>query len=298
MTETHSTLKRYQGVAALFTCSAVYASFGPLVRILAEMFGTYAQVAARMGLAFVFLLTLGLVFKKIKPLSKGQIWRAVLLGVISTSIIVFFTIAITEIKIATTIFLLYAASIFVSLVIGTAIFKETLGIQKIIAILLAFVGLYIFMSSSIAIGLGFGTLAALLSGLSEGIGNGVRKGLTGADKTTVTIIQFLVITLCSSALILWSHETAIHAVSGKSIIALVSFSALQLLLNYLLLYGFQNFDVNIGTVILSLELFLAAILGYVLYAEALSVTELVGGVIIFLASVVSAWEFKKPTAVS
>ncbi|MBP7060679.1 MAG: DMT family transporter [Candidatus Moranbacteria bacterium] len=288
--------KQYKGVAALFTCSAVYASFGPLVRILSEMFGTYTQVAARMGLAFIFLLILGFVFKKFQPLSKKQILTSIVLGIVSTSIIVFFTIAITEIKIATTIFLLYAASIFASLLIGTFYFKEKLGTQKVIAILLAFLGLYIFMSSSIAIGLGFGTLAAILSGISEGIGNGIRKGLTGADKTTVTIIQFLVITVCSSFLIFVSNEIAVRTVSTEAIIALISFSALQLLLNYLLLYGFQNFDVNIGTVILSLELFFAAILGYIFFSESLTTTEIVGGLIIFLASVISAWKFKKQEA--
>lgn len=286
-------LKQYKGVAALFTCSAVYASFGPLVRILSEMFGTYAQVAARMGLAFVFLLTLALVFKKIQPLSKKQIVTSIILGIVSTSIIVFFTIAITEIKIATTIFLLYAASIFSSLLIGTFIFKEKLGAQKIIAIILAFFGLYTFMSSSIALGLGFGTVAAILSGVSEGIGNGIRKGLTGADKTTVTLIQFLVITICSSFLIVLFNETAVRTISTEAIIALVSFSALQLVLNYLLLYGFQNFDVNIGTVILSLELFFAAILGFVFFGESITGTEIIGGLIVFLASIISAWKFKE-----
>ena len=152
------------------------------------------------------------------------------------------------------------------------------------------------MSSSIAIGLGFGTLAAILSGISEGIGNGIRKGLTGADKTTVTIIQFLVITICSSFLIFVSNEITIRTVSTEAIIALVSFSALQLLLNYLLLYGFQNFDVNIGTVIPSLELFFAAILGLIFFSESLTSTEIVGGLIIFLASVISAWKFKKQEA--
>lgn len=285
--------KQYKGVAALFTCSAIYASFGPLVRVLSEMFGTYTQVAARMGLAFVFLLTLGLVFKKIQRLSRKQILTSVVLGIVSTGIIIFFTIAITEIKIATTIFLLYATSIFTSLLIGTFYFKEKLGIQKIVAIILAFLGLSIFMSSSITLGLGFGTLAAILSGMSEGIGNGIRKGLTGADKTTVTIIQFFVITLCSSLLIFLSNEIAVRTVSTEAVIALVSFSALQLVLNYLLLYGFQNFDVNIGTVILSLELFFAAILGYVFFSESLTTTEITGGLIIFLASVISAWKFKQ-----
>lgn len=286
-------IKQYGGIAALFTCSAVYASFGPLIRILSEMFGTYAQVAARMGLAFIFLLTLGLVFKKIQPLSKNQIVTAIILGIVSTSIIVFFTIAITEIKIATTIFLLYATSIFSSLLIGTFIFKENLGAQKIIAIVLAFLGLYTFMSSSIALGLGFGTVAAILSGVSEGVGNGIRKKLTGADKTSVTLIQFFVITLCSSFLILLFNETALRTVSTGAVIALASFSALQLVLNYLLLYGFQNSDVNIGTVILSLELFFAAILGFVFFGESLTGTEITGGLIIFLASVFSAWKFKK-----
>lgn len=285
-------LKQYKGVAALFTCSVVYASFGPLVRILSEMFGTYAQVAARMGLAFVFLLTLALVFKKIQPLSKNQIVTSIILGIVSTSIIAFFTIAITEIKIATTIFLLYAASIFSSLLIGTFIFKEKLGAQKIIAIILAFFGLYTFMSSSIALGLGFGTVAAILSGVSEGIGNGIRKELTGADKTAVTLIQFLVITICSSFLIVLFNETAVRTISTEAIIALVSFSALQLVLNYLLLYGFQNFDVNIGTVILTLELFFAAILGFVFFGESLTRTEIIGGLIVFLASIISAWKFK------
>lgn len=285
--------KQYKGVAALFTCSVIYASFGPLARVLSGMFGTYTQVAARMGLAFVFLLTLSLVFKKIQRLSKNQIRSSILLGIVSTSIIVFFTIAITEIKIVTTLFLLYAASLFTSLFIGTFIFKEKFGIQKLIATSLTFLGLSIFLSSSIALGLGFGTLAAIFSGFSEGVGNGIRKGLTGADKITVTLIQFLVITICSSFLIFISNETAIRTVSTEAIIALVSFSALQLLLNYLLLYGFQNFDVNIGTVILSLELFFAAILGFVFFSESLTSTEIIGGLIIFLASVISAWKFKE-----
>jgi drug/metabolite transporter (DMT)-like permease len=289
---------KHKGVTALFTCSAVYATFGPLVRILSEMFGTYAQVAARMGLAFIFLLALSFLFKKIKPLNKRQIILSVILGIVSTSIIIFFTIAVIEIKIATTIFLLYAASIFTSLMIGTYVFKEKLGLQKIVAIVLAIIGLVTFLSSSITLGIVFGTLAAVLSGASEGIANGIRKGLIGADKISVTLIQFLVITICSSVLILVFNETAIKVVSTEAIFALLIFSTLQLLLNYLLLYGFQNFDVNIGTVILSLELFFATILGYVFFDETVTVTEFAGGLVIFLASVVGAWNFKKREGVS
>lgn len=92
---------------------------------------------------------------------------------------------------------------------------------------------------------------------------------------------------------LFAAEPIIKVVSTAPIIAVVAFAILQLILNHLLLFGFQHFDVNIGTVILSLELFFAAILGYIIFGEALTTAELLGGLAIFAASIVSAWEFKK-----
>lgn len=288
---------RTKGVVALFTCSAIYASFGPLVRVLADMFGTGAQVATRIGLAFIFLLIIGLLTKRLKKLLWSEYMWAAILGVVSTSIILFFTIAIIELKIASVIFLLYIASMVSSLILGTLIFKESLGLQKIGALLLAGLGLYFFLSADIVLGLSFGVLAALLSGVSEGIGNAIRKKLKYADRTMVMLVQFFVVTLCATVYIVVSGEDAVKTVSTASLLALVAFATFQLGLNYLLLYGFQNFDVNIGTVILSLELFFAAILGFIFFNETLSLHELLGGVIIFMASALSAWEFKKKVEV-
>ena len=284
---------RFKGVAARFACSFIYASFGPLVRILSEMFSDYMQVAARMGLAFVFLCIVALLFRRLRRLKQSQVVYALLLGIVSTAIIVFFTIAINEIKIASTIFLLYIASMLTSLFMGTLIFKESLGAQKMAALFLAVVGLSLFMSEHMALGLGVGMVSALLSGVSEGVGNVIRKKLKDADRVTVTLVQFLVITITAFILVGMAGESAIREVSWLPIVALIAFSTLQLALNNLLLFGFQNFDVNIGTVILSLEIFIAAIFGFLIFGETLSTAEIAGGVVIFTASVVSAWEFKK-----
>lgn len=281
---------RVRGSLALFGASAIYASFGPLVRVLSEMFGDYTQVGARMGLAFVFLLIVALAFNLVKKLSPKEIGYAVLLGLISIGIVASFTMAIVEVKIATVVFLLYAASMISSLILGTIFFKESLGIQKIIALILAFIGLWMF--GDVLIALTFGVLAALFSGVCEGFGNVVRKKLKGVDKTTVLLYQFFVSGVGALLLAALFAEPMIKEVGTGPIIALVVFALLQLGLNNLLLYGFQHFDVNIGTVILSLELFFAAILGFVLFGEALTVNEILGGVAIFVASVVSAWEFK------
>ncbi len=283
---------RMRGGLALFGASAIYASFGPLIRVLSEMFGDYAQVAARMGLAFIFLLIAALLFSRIKLLSRTQILYAVLLGVASTGILVFFTMAVVEIKIATAVFLLYAGSMISSLIFGTIFFKENLGVQKIVALLLAFVGLWMF--GDVLIALTFGVAAALLSGLCEGIGNGIRKSLKGADRTTVLLYQFFVNAILASMLaIFFTAEPIIKEIGTGPIIAVIAFAILQLILNHLLLFGFQHFDVNIGTVILSLELFFASVLGFLIFGEALTTNEFLGGIAIFVASVVSAWEFKK-----
>jgi drug/metabolite transporter (DMT)-like permease len=285
---------RTRGGLALFGASAIYASFGPLVRVLSDMFGDYTQVAARMGLAFIFLLVVALAFKLVKKLSLAQIGYSVLLGVISIGIVASFTMAVIEIKIATTVFLLYAASMVSSLILGTLLFKESLGFQKILALVLAFVGLWMF--GDILTALTFGVFAALFSGVCEGLGNVVRKKLKGVDKTTVLLYQFFVSSAGALILAMLFLEPMIKEISTGPIIALTVFALLQLGLNNLLLFGFQHFDVNIGTVILSLELFFAAILGFLIFGENLSMSELFGGIAIFTASVISAWEFKKPVS--
>jgi drug/metabolite transporter (DMT)-like permease len=282
---------RTKGALALFGASAIYGSFGLLIRVLSDMLGNYSQVAARMGIAFVLLLAASLIFGKIQRLTNTQILKSVLLGIISTGIVVFFTISVTETKIATSVFLLYVASMVSSLLLGTVFYKENINVQKIVALVLAFGGLWIFSGAFIALTLG--AVMALLSGLCEGLGNIVRKSLKGVDRTNILLYQFFTTTVCASLIMFSLPEPIVKEVSFWPIVAVIVFGILQLALNNLLLYGFQHFDVNIGTVILTLELLFAALIGFFFFGEMLSVAEIIGGVLIFVASIVSAWEFKR-----
>lgn len=221
-----------------------------------------------------------------------QIGKSILLGLISTGIVVFFTISVTETKLATSVFLLYVASLITSLVLGTLLYKENLTAQKILALLLAIGGLWIF--SGMAFALTFGGAMALLSGLFEGIGNIARKSLKGVNKTNVLLYQFSSTAIFASiVMLLLPAEPIIKTVSFWAIVAVIVFGILQLALNNLLLYGFHHFDVNIGTVILTLELVFASIIGLVFFGETLALNEILGGALIFVASITSAWEFKK-----
>jgi drug/metabolite transporter (DMT)-like permease len=61
----------------------------------------------------------------------------------------------------------------------------------------------------------------------------------------------------------------------------------------LILYGFQHFDVNIGTVITSTELIFGSLIGYIFYKEVPTLVETIGGVIILSGAIVAGVNFKK-----
>jgi len=284
-----------RGGLALLGSAFILGTFGFLVRVLSEMFGTYAQVTARMALAFLILLAINLIYMRAKSLTRKELGLSLLLGLNSTAVLSFFTIAILTTKVANTVFLLYCGSILISLFLGAVLYRESFGAQKMIALVLALIGLYMYSDSLIVLGLG--TVAAILSGVFEGVGNVVRKALQGVDKPTVLQWQFLGCSISAFILTLAMPEPIIKNISIVALVALLAFALCQIALNTLLLYGFQHFDVNIGSIILSTEVFFAAVMGYLLYGEILTTPEIIGGTAIFIASIIATINFApKPSA--
>lgn len=286
-----------RGGLALLGSAFILGTFGFLVRVLSESFGTYAQVSARMGLAFLILFAINLIYHRAKKLSRKELGFSLLLGLNSTAILSFFTIAILTTKVADTVFLLYFGCILISLLLGTVLYKESFGIQKILALVLALGGLVMYTDSLVA--LSFGAVAAILSGAFEGSGNVIRKALQGVDKPTVLQWQFLGCTISALLLTFAMPDPIIKDISVIALIALLVFALCQIALNTLLLYGFQHFDVNIGSIILSAEVFFAAVMGYFLYGETLTSFEIIGGLAIFAASIIATLDLtssKIPTA--
>lgn len=280
-----------KGSSALFGAAFIYASFGLLIREMAKMFGNNAQVAFRFMVAFVVLSLFFALRKKAIKLPMAAIKNAFALGVAFCVILLLFTISVNNTKIANSVFLLYSGSITSSLLIGTVFLKERLNMIKIVAIVLSLIGLA--MYSSAILSLSIGVVAAIGAGLVEGGANALRKSLKGYDRNTVLWYQFAVGSFVATAIVLLSGETIIKDVSISPIIVGVVFGLLQIGLGNLLLYGFQHFDVNVGTVILACELIFAAILGWLFLSEVPAGNELLGGLLIFTASIISTVDLSK-----
>jgi drug/metabolite transporter (DMT)-like permease len=170
------------------------------------------------------------------------------------------------------------------------VFKESVTKNKVLAIIAVFIG--IAMYGNALAGLSLGILAALGSGLCDGVQNSIRRTLKGVDRNLVLLYSFASGAVVALVISFFSGEQMIKFVSILPMVVTLIYALLLLTLGNFLLYGFQHFDVNIATVILSMELVFALIFGLVLYREMPTGSELFGGLLIFLASVLSGIDVK------
>ncbi len=281
---------RFNGPAALVGAAFIYAMFGVFIRVMAHMWGNYAQVAARFTLATIFVIIfLSLRNKKIS-FPRDKIKNAVALGLTFPILVLLMTFAIQRTTIANTTFLLYAGSIISAFLIGTFVLKEKLNYIKIIAIALALIGLAFYSSSILKISSGI--FLGLTAGLLDGVSNTLRKTLGGIDRMSVLSFQYGVASIVLIILTLISSEPIIKKFDIGSTVMTFVYAIVLILLANLLLYGFHHSDLNIGTVVLSSELIFAAAIGYIFYKEIPQPHEILGGIFIFMASILSGLSLK------
>jgi drug/metabolite transporter (DMT)-like permease len=275
-----------KGATALLGAAFTYACFGVLIREMAKMFGDNAQVAFRFVIALALLALFALLVKRPVKLSGKTLARVAFLGISFSGVVMLFTVSANLTKLGNTVFLLYAGSIITSLLIGTFAFKEKLTPVKVTAIILSLIGLAMYSSALLTLSLG--VVTAVLSGLFDGVSNSIRKTLSGIDRNSILLYQYAFGSACALLVLAIAPQGSIRTVGIMPVVAGVVFSLLLIGLGNLLLYGFQHFDVNVGTVILATELFFALLLGWIFFHETPAPNEVVGGVVIFAASILSA----------
>lgn len=249
------------------------------------MWGDKAQVAIRFLLVSIMLVIHRLVRSNKPQFNRQQVANSLFLGIAFSGVVLFFTASIQKTSIANAMFTFYAGTMISSFIFGSLFFKETVTKRKIIAILMALAGLAMY-SGAIYAGT-IGVILGVLAGISDGFGNIFRKKLKGADHLEVLRIQFIVGTIFCSMVMLASGEKIIKHASLSVSLATILFSVVILIAALLVLYGFQHFDINIGTVILSSEIVSAALLAYIFYGEVPAINETIGGLFILAAAIAS-----------
>lgn len=282
-----------KGANALFGASLGYAFTAVLIREVSTMWGDKAQVAVRWAGAFLLIL-LFVLYKRIN-LKVGNREFAHLFGlsISFTLLVTLFVLSVQKISIANALFVYFASCIIGTFIFGTIVFKEKIGIHKIIASLLAISGLAFFGGDLKAYS--SGVVFAGIAGLLGGLCNVYFKLLKKVNMAVIQFYNFGIGTIFITSLMILSGEQIVREFSGKAMFFTFLFVLLILLSNYLLIYGYRYFDINIGAAISASEIVFGAFLGYLFYKEVPTSNEFIGGVLILTGSIIGSLDFNTKT---
>jgi drug/metabolite transporter (DMT)-like permease len=277
---------RKAGVAALFLAAALFGGFGPLIRQMAEMFGDAAQVTVRLTIAFLVASAFVMIRRKPISLPRSAHPRLLGLGIAQAGIYTFFTLSVTQTKIANTTFLLFAGVIFMSTLLGRLLFGERLTPVAALALALAMCGLAVYNGPTLDISAA--TAFGLLAGFCVGFTGTFRKLLMNEDRALIVWASLGYAMLASIPMNLVTDGEIIRTTSLMSIVATVVFGVLVVTQSNLVTFGYSHVNLGAGGVILSTEVAFGGLFGWIGYNEVPTAPEFSGALLIICGAVLLA----------
>ena len=283
-----------KGLLALLGSGLIFGSFGIWVRLLGNELTNFQQIAFRNLIALAIAILI-IYFSKIS-INLGKVEKKHILrfGIAFPLAVIFFTYSFLETKIVLGIFSFYVGSILSSLLIGFYFFNEKIDTKKFISLILVCIGLLFFILPVGLERIDKGIVFGLVAGFFDAVANSYRKYLSGKmHRVLLTSIPLVGGLLIAIFLMLINNEQIVPHVSTNGIIVGLVFGGLLFLVNYLTFVGFSNFDLNLGTIVISSELFFASLFGYLVYKEVPLINEIYGSLLIVSAIIVSNLNLSK-----
>jgi len=287
-------MNKTKGFLSLLTAGFLFGFFGILVRLLNSQLSNYQQILFRSVVGFVLASLIIILFKRKISFKNISLINLFFFAVSLPLTIIFYTLSILKTKIILAVATLYLGSILFSLLSGILFFKEKLTVKKGLAIISSIIALYYFTIPFSLTNINIGLIFGILSGFMDALSNSFKKHLGGkVDRFLLIAIQMMGTIIVSLALMFYTKTLTIPQISPFILSVGLIFGFFLMLNNYLMLVGFHNFDLNLGTIVLSSELLFASIFGYLFYKEIPTFNELIGGGLITFSIIIAHLNFKK-----
>jgi drug/metabolite transporter (DMT)-like permease len=262
-----------------------------LVRFLQrEQLPPNSQVFLRYIFAFLFaLIYYFLVTKtKLKVYKKSIVFLLIISIVGYTVTNLFFTYAVLNGQVATTLFLFYCYSI-ITPVLGFFVLKEKMNKYVIIALGIILAALLLLFQPISLSSLKVGALFAIISSFGQSIYLVGRKKLTEYPAKFMTLANTFIGVIVVGILSLvfenkFYSSGAVTHLSLQTWIVTILFGSFNFLGWLCMTKGFEYFKSSLGSIILMLELVFGVILAFLFFNEIPTLYTLLGGVLIVIAS--------------
>ncbi|HSX18569.1 MAG TPA: DMT family transporter [Candidatus Saccharimonadales bacterium] len=280
-------MRNLKGFLALFATGIIFGSFSIYIRLLSSHVTAYQQIFLRNLVALVLILAIIFVLKK--QFSFRGHSKLILLGFtfLFPIGVILFVLSVLQTQIITAVFGVYLGSVISSLIVGIVFFKEKLTALKLLVLTLVLTGLVIYVwPISVNSLLSKGLLLAVGTGLADTGSNSLRKYLgEKIDKFVLVSLHAMGGMILSLVLIVASGQFGVVNMPIESWLVVLIFGLSLIAVYYFTLVGFSNFDLHLGTVVLSSELFFGPLFAVIFFREYPTTFQIIGASLIMLAIV-------------
>lgn len=284
-----------KGIYLVLLSALMFGSYGLWSRLMGAAFDPFYQGWTR-GLIILLLITPYLYWKKqIVPIKRGdRRWLAVYMGFTSlTQAPLYYAYNHMDIGSATVLF--FATMLLTMYVFGFGFFGEKLSKVKMLAFVVACIGLYVTFSFSLEAFSLFAASMAVLNGVASGGEISSSKRLTGQYSALyVTWLSWLMVLLTNLPTSILLGEVQHLPTLSLPWLYQLGYVAASIVGFWAVIDGFKYVEASIGGLLGLLEVVFSVIFGIVIFHEGLTARSGAGALLVlFAASLPHVSELKR-----
>jgi drug/metabolite transporter (DMT)-like permease len=277
--------KEIIGPLSLLLIGVLFGLSGVIAKYLSAWLNPYQVVEYRFLIAFIsaFLVLLitrqKISFNKIEP-------KTLLLFAITFPIsVIFFTLSIFNTSVSLAVFSFYLATLVSSFIIGRIYFGEKITKNKKIALFFVLLAVVAFTNPFQNFNVQLGFVFGIISGIFQSIASSFQKIVgKSTNRIGLLILQTLTGIVVAMVVLAIIGENFFPLLPMSALLVVVFFGIIFLSISYLFLVGFKYTNLNVGSILVSTELFFGPFFAFLFLSENLTLIELLGG--LFIASAV------------
>jgi drug/metabolite transporter (DMT)-like permease len=276
--------KKVQGSLEIIISALFFASYGIWSRMMQGFFGEFNQAWIRSLLITIVVTTVALWQKKFQKIQKKDLPWFLLISLSAAFNQAPYYFAFQNLEVGTATMVFYSALTIGGFIFGALFFQEKIREKKLIALLLAILGLFLIYGLKLS-----GNFLALSMAAVAGLMGAVEVVFSKkvSDKySNLQIMSFLFscsffINLIISLAI--GEKTPTLALNSAWI-GEIAYSVSMMSAAYFVFRGYQKLEPSIASLIGLLEIIFAVIFGLLLFAEKLSPGIVLGGILILISA--------------
>lgn len=287
------------GASAIFGAAFLYGWFGILIRFVGESgIDTFVQITFRSAIASLVLLTIILLTRSKLSFPRGKsLVFYIIRGLFGFASFTLSYFAILNESIALGYLFFYGGFLVGGYLLGHFAFKEKFRVSKLIALIMAVVGVLQIFTAPIIIQKSIIYLfMAFFAGVLSVCWSSFPKILPHHKHSQLESNLFDSVIGFISAMIvgLLLREKFVIPMQFDILWPQLLFVAQTVINGQLMIYGFKHIEAQIGSLIMLLEIVFAVGLAFLIFKEVPSVPTISGCIVIMIASIISVFAEKRP----